>query len=231
MTKVKKPLIMLIGAAGSGKGTLAQMLYERYGYERVAPGETVRAKSLEDSPLGRQLKEINEKGGHADDKLVTDLLAECLRAIPADKPLVFDGYPRTVGQYDLIKGLLAASGRGQERVVAVWIKVGLEEAKRRLLNRSQCQVCKTNFSTRELRSCPKCGGPMLIRHDDTPEAIAKRLAFFVGTTMEVIERYKTEGVLFEINGEQAADKVFADLAAAVGLGAAPDGPATGQPHS
>lgn len=210
-------MVVLLGAAGSGKGTQAALLQEHYGYEKVEAGAIVRAKAQEDSDLGRKLKSISDSGGHADDQMITDLVAEYIRRIPAEKPIVIDGYPRTQGQADLLRQLLDTAGRSQQSIFAVWINVGLKEAQRRLSLRAECQSCRAIYSSRDVKTCIKCGGVVQARKDDTPEAITKRLAFFVQSTMEAIEQYKAEGILAEINGEQDVDAVFADLVTALGL--------------
>ena len=181
------PIVILLGAAGSGKGTQAALLQEQYGYEKVEAGGIVRAKAQEESEMGRKLKAISDGGGHTDDQTITGLVAEYIRSVPAEKPIVIDGYPRTQGQADLLRQLLADAGRGQQRVVAVWINVGLKEAQRRLSQRAECQSCRAIYSSRDVKTCMKCGGIVQSRKDDNPEAITKRLAFFVQATMEAID--------------------------------------------
>lgn len=211
------PIVILLGAAGSGKGTQAELLRQRYGFEKIEAGAIVRAKATEDSPLGRQLKAISDSGSHSPDPLISSLMAEHIKMIPLGRGLIVDGYPRTSGQADLFAQLIKETGRGTQPLAVVWINVGLDEAKRRLLNRGICQTCQAVYPTREIRVCLQCGGKVVARVDDTPEGIAKRLAFFVQETMAMIERYRGEGVLIEINGEQPMEMVSDDIAKAVGL--------------
>jgi len=213
----QKPLIVLMGAAGSGKGTQAELLVEKLGYEHIEAGALVRAKSQENSDLGRQFKAISDSGGHAPDEMITALIAERFNKTTLDKPLVVDGFPRTLGQAELFGKMLEETRRDKGPLAVVWINVGLEEAKRRLLNRSVCTVCRTSYDNRKISVCTKCGGKVVPRADDNPEGIAKRLGFFVHDVMSVIELYRSQGVLHEINGEQDPEHVFADLTKAVGL--------------
>jgi adenylate kinase len=211
------PIVILLGAAGSGKGTQAALLQQRYGFEKIEAGAIVREKAKEDSPLGRELKKISDSGAHSPDTMISELLKDHVKKIPLDRPLVVDGYPRTIGQADLFAEMLKDAQRASQPLNVVWINVGLAEAKRRLLNRGVCQKCHAVYPVREQTPCAKCGGTVIARVDDTEEGIAKRLAFFVKETMAMIERYRAEGVLIEVNGEQPMEMVSDDIAKAVGL--------------
>lgn len=206
-----RPTIVILGSAGSGKGTQAELIKEQMGYKIVEAGKIFRAKGQEDSDLGREVKRIYESGEHAPDELITDIMRDFIKEVPVKDPLLIDGYPRTVGQAELLKKLLKEDGREPENVVVVWINVRREEVERRLLNRSQCTVCKTVFMQRENRKCPHCNGEVKPRAYDKPEAIKKRLDFFQDKVMNLIEMYKKKGKLVEINGEQEVVQVFKQI--------------------
>ena len=206
-----RPTIIIMGSAGSGKGTQAELLEEQLGYHIMEAGAIFRAKAKEDTPLGKKVKEIHDSGAHASDELITELLADYLKSLPSKDHLLIDGYPRTSGQAELLSDLLRDSGRDPELYVAVWIQVSREEAERRLLNRSQCTVCKTVFMKRDLKRCPHCNGEVKPRDYDQPEAIAKRLDFFENKTMAAIEKYKNEKRLITVDGEREVADVFGEI--------------------
>lgn len=200
-----------MGSAGSGKGTQSSLLEEQLGYHVVEAGAVFRKTAKLDTPLGKKVKEINDSGGHADDELITELLKEEVKTLSADEPLLIDGYPRTNGQADRLPDLLRESGHDPDQFVVLWIRVAREEAERRLMNRSQCSVCKTVFMTRDLTTCPHCNGEVLPREYDKPEAIKKRLDFFDTETKEAIDRYEEEGRLLVVDGQQEVAHVFEEI--------------------
>ncbi|MBI4122163.1 MAG: nucleoside monophosphate kinase, partial [Parcubacteria group bacterium] len=193
------PTLVLLGSAGSGKGTQADLLIEQFGYYKVEAGALFRAKATEDSALGRQVKEINDRGGFAPDDLIADLIDEAVLALPHSQPLLFDNYPVSIGQARRLEATLKTTGRSQD-VIAAWIRVEKEEARRRLLNRSQCLQCKTVFMSREQQLCPKCGGEVKPRTYDTPVAIDNRLKHFWDKIISVLDYYRAAGRLVEVNG-------------------------------
>jgi len=208
---MNQPTIIIMGSAGSGKGTQGQLLEEQLGYEVVEAGAIFRKTAQMDTELGRKVKHINDSGGHADDDLITELMREHMKDISADQSLLIDGYPRTMGQAERLEGLLKDSGHNPDNIVAVWINVPREETERRLLNRSQCTVCKTVFMTRDVERCPHCNGEVKPRDYDKPEAIKKRLDFFDEKTKPVIEHYREQGKLIDVNGEQEVAHVFEEI--------------------
>jgi adenylate kinase len=208
---MQRPTIIIMGSAGSGKGTQSELLEEQLGYHIVEAGAIFRAKSKEDSELGRKVKEIHDTGKHASDELITELMADHMKDLTSGEALLIDGYPRTLGQAERLPGLLRDSGFDPDKYVAVWIQVDRKEAERRLLNRSQCTVCKTVFMNRDLKRCPHCNGEVKPRDYDKPEAITHRLDFFEKETMPAIKKYEEEGRLITVNGEQEVAHVFSEI--------------------
>lgn len=205
------PVVVMLGVAGSGKGTQASLLEQHFGYKRVEAGAVVRMKANEDSDLGRQLKAINESGAHAPEHLMSALLRDFVKNIAVTEPLLMDGYPRSLGQSDDFVNLMRESGRSMDDVKVVWLNLTLEQAKRRLLNRSQCVDCRTIYENRDLKICPKCGGKVEVRRDDNPEAIERRFEYFLTETTGVLNRFRDEGRLVEIDGDEGVDEVFAQI--------------------
>lgn len=208
---MNRPTLVITGSAGSGKGTQSDLLEEQLGYHKVEAGAVFRKVAAEDSELGRKVKAINDAGKHASDELITELIADYVQSVPQEEPLLIDGYPRTTGQKQMLSDLLTNSQRDADNVIAIWIRVEREEAERRLLNRTQCSVCKTVFMTRDIETCPHCGGEVKPRAYDQPEAIKERLDFFEEEVKPVIEEYRSEGKLIEVNGMQEVAHVFDEI--------------------
>lgn len=210
-----RPTIVILGSAGSGKGTQAELIREKLGYHVVEAGAIARKTAKEDTDIGREIKQIIDSGEHASDELITGLVRDYIIEVPKEDPLLVDGYPRTIGQAELLKGILEDAGRDPEEVVALWINVSRKEVERRLLNRSRCTVCKTVFMSRDFKICPHCNGKVEPRISDKPEAIMKRLDFFDNKVIPVIEAFRENGRLIDINGEQDVMVVFKAIAKAL----------------
>lgn len=179
-----------------------------FGYTHVETGAIIRAKAGEDSPLGRKIKESDDKGKHASDELMTELLMDYLKWGPADKPLLLDGYPRTLPQMRMLDDVLTAVGRNPQAARAVYIRVPREIAEHRLLQRAVCVQCRKVFAGRDVKVCDQCGAEVKARDYDNPQAINERLNFFQEKTLPVIEQYRQEGRLVEIDGNPPAAEVW-----------------------
>lgn len=203
--------LIILGPAGSGKGTQADLLVKKYGLQKVEAGELVRAKAKEHSELGRRVYEVHKTGKHLPDEIILTLMKEAFQGIKPEEHVLVDGYPRTIGQArDLDKIMNDSEISG--KTFAIWIDVGDKEALRRLLNRSVCTKCKAVLIGRDKKVCPKCKGKVVVRDYDTDKtAVKKRLKWFHEKVMPAIKYYKKKGVLIKINGEQPIKKVFKDI--------------------
>lgn len=208
---MNRPTIIIMGSAGSGKGTQSSLLEEQLGYHVAEAGGILRSEGEKGTERGKKAMEIINAGKHLPDEMVTEIIKDYILAIPEEEPLLVDGYPRTLGQKELLTEMLNESGRGGENYVAVWIKVERSEAERRLLNRSQCTVCKTVYMKKDIDTCLHCGGEVKPREYDYPESIKKRLDFFDDEVVPVIEAYRSEGKLIEANGNQEITHVFEEI--------------------
>ena len=206
-----------MGLAGSGKGTQAERLVAEFGYTFIETGGLIRAKAKEESPLGRRIKFNDDKGRHAPNTVITSLLIEALgraedgQSEAGRKPLLIDGFPRTLGQAHMLNEVLTYFDRDPSQVKALWIRVRPEQARHRLLNRAVCSQCKKVYPTRDITVCTNCGGVVAPRVYDTPAGIEERLSFFAEHTMEAIEYYREAGQLIEVDGEQSVDLVFSTI--------------------
>jgi len=194
--------IILFGPPGSGKSTLVELLNEKkVPYSLVSMGQILRDITKEDSDLGRKVKETMAKGDLLDDFFITELVKQALRKADKTKPLILDGYPRSLGQVEVVDEIF--TNEELALPVLVYVKITKEDAVNRLSSRRVCEKCKENFQASELAGsevCAKCGGKIIQRDDDKPSSIETRFELFE-MQFEVIKYYfESKGRYFEIDG-------------------------------
>ncbi len=201
--------IILFGMQGSGKGTQGSILEERYHLKVFEMGGQLRQMIASGTPLGNKIKEIVNAGNLVDDDTVLQVVGEFIGSLSSDQPILFDGIPRTVAQSEKLLKLLADHGRD---AFAVLIKITEEEAIKRLTQRRVCEKCKGVYPP-SYRSdeCQHCGGKLIVRQDDTPESIKRRLENYKNETLPVIERFYDRDHLIEVDGEQDIEKVSSEM--------------------
>jgi adenylate kinase len=208
-------IIILMGAQGSGKGTQGKLLSEKLGISTISMGNLLRKKGKEDTPLGKEIKEMTTKGVLVPDEITTKIIKERIEKEDCEKGYILDGFPRRVSQAKILDEFIKI-----DKVVE--IKLSDEEAVKRISARRVCKQCGTNFNIIYIKPkqegvCDKCGGELYRRVDDEPEAIKERLKLYREKTEPLKEYYKEKGKLLEINGEQPIKDVFNDIVKALGI--------------
>jgi adenylate kinase len=207
--------IVILGQQGSGKGTQAKLLAEKFDWIHIDMGMTLREVAKMDTGLGREIYAIqNVTKTLVPSRILREVLHLKLGSIPREQGIVFDGVPRTLDQSAYIEEALHDFGRELDK--AFFINISEAESVRRIYKRWTCEDCRAILIMgKDILSdednCPKCQGRISQRIDDTPDGIRKRLAVFNEETLPVIENYRQAGVLIEINGEQAVEKVFENI--------------------
>jgi adenylate kinase len=206
--------LIIFGPQGSGKGTQADLLSEKYHLAHIETGQIFREIGREDSPLGRKIKDLNDRKEMIPDEVTVEVLREKLEVVPVDMGIILDSAPRTVGQVEPIEQMLAELARPIDK--AIYIALPYEESILRITKRYACTVCYRHFVIgKHIQGmedvCPTCGGPIMQRGDDTPEGVAKRLKTFYEVTIPVIEEYRQRGMLIEVDGNQEVEKVFSEI--------------------
>ncbi|CQR53531.1 MULTISPECIES: adenylate kinase [Haloferax] len=201
--------ILLLGAPGAGKGTQSKRLAETYGVEHVTTGDALRANKDMETEYGTP-RSFMEKGELVPDAVVNEIVEAALE--DADG-YVLDGYPRNLSQAEYLTEITDLDA-------VVYLNVAESELVERLTGRRVCDDCGTNFHVKfnqpeEEGVCDDCGGELVQRDDDTEETVRERLSVFEENTEPVIEHYRDEGVLVEIDGEQTPDEVFEDIRSVV----------------
>ncbi|OGM77247.1 hypothetical protein A2188_02640 [Candidatus Woesebacteria bacterium RIFOXYA1_FULL_43_9] len=203
-----------LGPQGSGKGTQADILAEKIGYVHISSGEILR----EMAKTSGEIKKMLEEGAIVPDEDTLGYIDEYVQKHGYDfDKVIFDGYPRKVNQYVLLKNFLAQKGKSLEKVV--YLSLSDESAVSRLSSRLTCRVCGKVYNTitnppQELGKC-ECGGELFQREDDNPIAIGKRLAVYHENTIPVLELARKDGLLLEVDGEQSIEKIASDLETAL----------------
>ena len=207
-------LIVILGKQGAGKGTQCARLADRYGVPHVATGDILRAAVKSDSPLGREVKNVMRAGLLVSDQLITEVVAERLGQPDAADGAILDGYPRTAPQAAALAAIVGADGIA----ACIELAVPTEVVIARLSARRVCSDCGAIYSADPgpaPEHCTNCGGTVVQRADDSPDAIAERLAIYEQDTVPLIEHYAAKGQLTRIDGDGPSDEVFARLTAVI----------------
>lgn len=213
-------IVILLGPPGSGKGTQADLLAEKFGLFHFGTSKIIQEKFKSDSedPEINKAKKLYESGQLATPKLVTRWVKEAIEKLPLEKGIVFDGSPRTLGEAEVIFPFLEER-YSRERIRVVNIKLSPQESVWRNTRRKICSHCRQPVpytkETKNLEICPECGGKLVTRELDKPEIIKERLKVFKKETKPVIDFFRKKRILRQINGEQSIEDVSKDIASAV----------------
>ena len=184
--------IVLLGPPGAGKGTQALRLADKLGIPQIATGDVLRAAVREGTPRGREAKSYMDRGDLVPDEVILAIMKEALAADGARKGSILDGVVRTLPQAEGLNRVLKELGRKVDAVL--FFDVADAELVKRLGGRTVCENCQTPYTGREPGStCEKCGGKLVRRKDDDPEAIRNRLAVYSKQTAPVLDWYRTHG--------------------------------------
>lgn len=185
-------IIVLFGKPGAGKGTQAPLLAQELGVPTLATGDVLRAAKREGTKLGLEAKAYMDRGDLVPDSVILGILGEELSKPAYAKGVILDGAVRTVPQAEGLKQMLAGLGRKLDAVLAFDIEN--DEIVRRLGDRTVCESCQTPYTGRQVgETCEKCGGKLMRRKDDDPEAIRQRLRVYDADTAPVLDWYAKNG--------------------------------------
>ncbi len=207
---------VLIGRSGSGKGTQAKLLMEKFGnLFYISTGELFRDLASQDTDVSKRVKKIIEAGGLPYDDLATALwMREIAYKVKEDQGIVADGFPRRLDEAKNLYQFLEFLERN-DKTFYLLIDISREEAFNRLTKRRICKKCGQLIpwvgEFKKLEVCDKCSGELETRPDDTEEAINNRMDYFEERVMPAIKFFEEKGKLVKINGEQSIEKVFEEI--------------------
>ena len=210
--------IILIGAPGAGKGTQAVVIADHFHLAHVASGDMFREAIKQCTPRGLQAKAYMDRGELVPDDVTVGMVMERLRQPDCENGAILDGFPRTVVQAQALDTALAAE---QLRVgQALYLVVPTDDLIVRLGGRWLCRVCQASYHEvfnppKEAGKCDRCGGELYQREDDNLATAKRRLEVYFEQTTPVIEFYRAQGVLDEIDGARSIPEVKQAVIAAV----------------
>ena len=209
-------VIVLLGPPGAGKGTQGDLLSEKLGIPKIATGDVLRAAVREGTALGLAAKATMDRGDLVSDDIILGIIKEALGAPTAARGAILDGVVRTEPQAAGLQRVLGELGRKLDAVLS--FEVPDEELVKRLSGRTVCESCQTPYTGREPGTrCEKCGGTLVRRKDDEPEAVRNRLAVYQKQTAPVIQWYQRDGArLLPINAVGSTNDVLNRALTALG---------------
>lgn len=203
--------LILLGPPGSGKGTQAKRIEQKYGLVQLATGDMLRAATRSGSALGAQVKSIMDSGQLVPDAILIAMIAERIALPDCQSGFILDGFPRTVPQAEALDAMLAGHGLRLDHVILF----GVDEAVLidRLSGRFTCRTCGASYHERYHRPkvegvCDICGGRDFERRaDDRPQAVMTRLEAYRRQTAPILPYYRAHGILSAIDGMAEIDAV------------------------
>jgi adenylate kinase len=206
--------LVLLGPPGSGKGTQGERLNADLRLPYYATGDILRGAVRDETELGKSAKEYMDRGDLVPDEVIVGVIAERIDSAEADEGFILDGFPRTTPQAEALDAKLAELGRAVTAVLL--IDVSDEEVVRRLGGRRTCEaeghVYHVDFNPPKTEGvCDIDGSPLLVRDDDQPEVIRKRLATYHEKTEPLVSYYEGRGVLRRVEGEREPAEVTDEL--------------------
>ena len=203
--------IIMLGAPGAGKGTQAKMIADKYSIPHISTGDIFRANIKNGTELGNKAKTYMDKGLLVPDELVVDLVVDRVAQDDCANGYVLDGFPRTIPQAESLDAALEKLGSKVD--FAINVEVPDENIINRMSGRRACVACGATYHivhipTKVEGICDRCGKELILRDDDKPETVKKRLDVYHAQTQPLIDYYTTKNVLKSVDGTQDMEDVF-----------------------
>ena len=211
--------IIMLGAPGAGKGTQAKKIAEKYQIPHISTGDIFRANIKGGTELGMKAKAFMDQGQLVPDETTIGMLMDRIKEDDCKNGYVLDGFPRTFPQAESLRKALADLGDKSDS--AINVDVPDEAIVNRMSGRRACLKCGATYhikynAPKTEGICDTCGEKLVLRDDDKPETVQKRLTVYHEQTQPLIDYYKNEGCLAEVDGTKDLDVVFQDIVAILG---------------
>ena len=211
--------IILLGPPGAGKGTQAAGIVEKYNIPHISTGDIFRKNIKEGTELGKKAKGFIDQGLLVPDELTVGLVTDRISQPDCEKGFMLDGFPRNVAQAQHLDKYLKEVGISLDKVVN--IEVDKDILVGRAVGRRICKSCGATYHVefnppKADGVCDVCGGELYQRADDNEETVSKRIQVYLDETKPLVDYYRSQGIIANINGQQSIDKVFEDIVNALG---------------
>ena len=209
---------LIMGPAGSGKGTMAKLIIEEFGVAHISTGDMLRENVKNDTSLGHQAKDFMEAGRLVPDDLINAMVKERLLRADAVKGFLMDGFPRTLVQAKAFEDITKAIEKPVDIVIN--LKVDVDTLAGRITGRRICKNCGAIYHIKNSPSkvdgiCDVCGNNTIQRPDDTLEQLQVRLKEHAKNTEPVLDYYRGKGLVQDIEAAKPANEVWADIKQAI----------------
>jgi len=209
----------MLGAPGAGKGTQAKQIAAKYEIPHISTGDIFRANIKNGTELGKKAKEYMDQGMLVPDELTCDLVMDRIAQEDCMRGFVLDGFPRTIPQAEALTNALTKIGQSMD--FAIDVDVPDENIVNRMGGRRACLNCGATYHlvfnpTKTEGVCDACGNPTVLRDDDKPETVQKRLSVYHDQTQPLIDYYKKQNILKSVDGTKPMNEVFSDIVAILG---------------
>lgn len=206
--------IVLLGAPGSGKGTQAKLLVEKYKIPHVSTGDLLRAAIAAGTELGRKIKATMDAGQLVSDEIVLSVIQERLVKPDAKAGFVLDGYPRNIPQAQALDATLARLGRPLQLALLVDVDPGI--LTKRLTGRRVCEKCGAIFNvylapSKTANKCDQCGTTLTHRSDDNENTVRNRLQVYAEQTAPLASYYRAQGKMRTVRGVGGVGEIFKNI--------------------
>lgn len=206
--------LVILGPPGAGKGTQAEYIVERYNIPHISTGDIFRENIKNNTELGKKAKSYMDKGLLVPDELVIELVEDRINKDDAKEGFLLDGFPRTVAQAVSLDSILDKNDDKLTKVIN--ISVDPEILIERAVGRRVCKTCGMTYHVKfnppkEEGICDKDGTKLIQRDDDTEETVKTRISVYFDQTAPLIDYYRAQNLLVDIDGAKDIDKVFEDI--------------------
>lgn len=206
--------IVMLGAPGAGKGTQADKIAEKYNIPHISTGDIFRSNIKAGTELGKKAKSFIDQGLLVPDEVTIGMLLDRIHEADCENGYILDGFPRTIPQAESLTAALEENGEAID--FALDVEVPDANIVNRMAGRRACLKCGATYHTefaapKKERICDKCGSELVLRDDDKPETVQKRLEVYHEQTHPLIDYYKKKGVLHAIDGTLSMETVFKNI--------------------
>ena len=202
--------VILLGAPGAGKGTQAVRIAAAMNIPHISTGDIFRKNIKEKTPVGLKAKSYIDRGQLVPDEVVVEIVQQRIDEDDCKNGFLLDGFPRTIAQAEALDRLTNIDN-------VINLEVDLDKLVDRITGRRVCEKCGESYhvSTKKDDICEKCGGKLIQRADDTEETVKSRLNVYKNETAPLINFYKNQGVLKNVDGMKSIEEVFEEISKAL----------------